>query len=249
MSEFKNRIVLITGITSSVGLELADKLSEEGCIIIGCGRRSKIEVMRIYNSLEKSNIHYYEVDLLQEEKVSDFFSHVFEKFQKLDYACNAVGLSFKSFISEMSLHEFSNVIQANLFTVFMAVKFEILLMKKNTFGSIVNISSVSGSKANNKGISAYSAGKFGVNGFTKAAALEEAKNNIRINAVSPGVMTSHKHKNMAPDELVSKYGKMHPIGRIAEASDIVNLVMFLFSSKSSYITGSILSIDGGLSAK
>lgn len=249
MSEFTNRIVFITGITSLVGLELTDKLLDEGCTIIGCGRRSKDVVLKIHSSLRKPNVYYYMVDLLLEEEVSGFFTHISQKFKRIDYAFNAVGLTYKSFITDMNLDEFNKVIQANLYTIFMAVKYEILLMRQNAFGSIINLSSISGIRTNNKGISAYSASKFAVNGFTKAVALEEAKHNIRINAISPAVMISHERKNIPKEDLIKKYGEMHPLGRIAESQDIVNLVMFLFSSKSSYITGSILPIDGGLSAK
>lgn len=249
MNEFKNKTVLITGVTSYMGYELAKYLLKRNAHVIGCGRQSVSDVFDKYPLFAKSNIKYYQVDFQKEIQVQSLFDKIGSQYSCLEYAFNGIGYPFKSLMTNMSLNEFDRVIKLNLYTIFLAIKYEVIFMRKNHKGFIVNLSSISGLRTNEKGISAYSASKFALNGFVRAAALEEAKNNIRINAICPGIMMSNQRKMYSTQELNIKYGEMHPLGRIAQANDILNLVLFLFSSKSEYITGTIISVDGGISAK
>lgn len=249
LNEFKNKTVLITGITSYMGFELAKILLKKNAHIIGCGKSSLSDVINNYPLFNNSNLNYFQVDFLDENQVDNFFEQIKRKYSYLDFAFNAIGYPYKSLLTETSLIEFDRVIRLNLYTIFLAVKYEVIFMRKNNKGSIVNLSSISGLKTNDKGISAYSASKFALNGFVKATALEEAKNKIRINAICPGIMMSNQRKNDSIQVLNEKYGAIHPLGRIAQAKDILEVVLFLFSSKSEYITGAIIPVDGGISAK
>lgn len=248
--EFEGKTVLITGITSFVGLAMTEFLISFTKIkIIGCSRRDFANLENKHEVLRNDRITYHKVDFTIESEVKSFFHLLSTNLVTIDYAFNIIGLPYKKKFTEMSLSEFDKVIKSNLYTIFLSMKYEVLNMRKGKKGSIVNLSSVSGFKLNSKGISAYAAGKFGVNAITRSVALEEADNNIRVNAISPGVMISHSRSALSEGELKSKYSNMHPLGRIAYDEDIINLVIFLFSEDSSYITGSIIPIDGGISAK
>jgi NAD(P)-dependent dehydrogenase (short-subunit alcohol dehydrogenase family) len=163
-----------------------------------------------------------------------------EKFGHLDIAVNNAGLGNpdKSPIGELSFEKWRNLMRVNLDGVFLCMKAEIAAMQKCGGGSIVNISSVMGSVAT-PGAGAYIAAKHGVVGLTKTAALEYAKEGIRVNSVAPGYRS--------PEQL-SEIASRHPMGRIATPAEIAAVVAFLASTEASFVTGAYYTADGGYTA-
>jgi NAD(P)-dependent dehydrogenase (short-subunit alcohol dehydrogenase family) len=172
-------------------------------------------------------------------------------YGRLDCAVNNAGIGGEmASIVECPFEEWQRVINVDLTGVWLCMKFEIKQMLKQEQGVIVNMSSVSG-LIGTPGMSAYTAAKHGVLGLTKTAALEYATNNIRVNAVCPGaVQTTMVEDVMAKHpEMERFFLESHPIGRLGDPQEIAEVVVWLCSESSSFITGSALTADGGLTAR
>ncbi len=249
---FNDKICFITGASSLIGIGVMKKLVEAGASVLATGR-SEVDIFQrllIANGFatqELSNVEYYQADLTNEVSTMDLFKKIKTKYGYIDFAFNNAGLPFKKQFKDMSLNEWNQIIDTNLTTTFLSLKGEIELISEKG-ASIVNMASISSLRSNSKGISAYAAAKHGVIGLTKSVALEFASKKVRVNAILPGIMNSHERQKM-DSKVLFEYANKHPLGRIARAEDIANLVLFLFSDLSQYITGASIPVDGGISAK
>ncbi len=239
----RNAVALVTGGTSLVGSGFCRALLDNEIRVIRVVRE------RVDDSEARPLESFLQADLTNQDDIANLSSYIASNYGRLDYAVNCAGRPFRKTFIETTIQEWDEVISANLTTMFNSLKLEMQLMSGGMGGAIINLSSVSGARANSKGISAYSASKHGVNALTKAAALECVSDKIRVNAVAPGVMESRKTKKMKEQEIIDRYGSMHPDGSIASVHDVVSLGMFLLSERAAHITGSIFPIDGGISAK
>jgi 3-oxoacyl-[acyl-carrier protein] reductase len=187
-----------------------------------------------------------ELDLSENLSIDKFIEK--NKDARVDIIINNAGINFPQWIGEMTDENIKDTMQINLIAPICLIRGFVGNMKKNRWGRIINISSMFGLVARGKQV-LYSATKHGINGVTKALALELAKDNILVNSVCPGFTKTDLVLKTNSQEKITLLEKDIPLGRLAEPEEIANLVEFLVSDKNSYITGSCIVIDGGYICK
>ena len=241
----KGKVAIITGGTRGIGFETAKKFLENGAIVIVLGSKEE-SVVKAINSLKEINCEYkidgYWPNLSDLKDVSNTFDEIVEKYKKIDILVNNAGISAKESIYEYTEEDFKKIMDINVTGVFNCSKAASPIMKENGGGVILNTSSMVSIYGHPSGCG-YPASKFAVNGLTKSLARELAKDNIRVNAVAPGIIYTDMMKNV-PDNIIEPLIKSIPLGRIGTPEDIANAFLFLASDMASYITGVVLSVDG-----
>ncbi len=247
----KNKVVLITGGTSGLGASAVKAFADLEAKVVFCGRRTT-EGSSIESQIRAKGgeATFVQADVTNEKQVEHLVSETIRLHGQLDVAFNNAGanLSFGP-LEGMSSEQFMNTVMLNLTGTFHALKYEIQAMKKNG-GSIINTASTAGVKGVAQGIAAYVAAKHGVIGLTKAAALEQARNQIRVNALVVSAMATEQWLqgvNRTPG-MYEKIAAAMPLGKIATAEDIIPFITFLAGDQSNFITGAALAIDGGVTA-
>lgn len=218
--------VLLTGGSRGIGEAILKLLKSKGYIVIAPKRA--------------------ELDLANNHSIDKFVKKYSNK--KIDILINNAGVNNPAWIEELKDENLSETIQINLVTPIRLTRGFITSMKKRGWGRIVNISSIFGVVARGKQIP-YSVSKHGLNGFTKALALELASYDILVNSVCPGFTRTNLMTQRNTPEKIKLFEKDIPIGRLAEPKEIANLVEFLISEKNTYITGTNIVIDGGFTCK
>jgi NAD(P)-dependent dehydrogenase (short-subunit alcohol dehydrogenase family) len=236
-------VAIITGGASGIGAACARVFADAGAHIVIADR--SLDAARALCRELEGPACAVEVDVSDETSCRSMVRFTVEKFGRLDIAVNNAGLGNpdKSRITELSFERWRQLMNVNLDGVFLSMKAEIPAMMKGGSGSIINMASVMGAVAV-AGASAYVASKHGVVGLTKAAALEYAKDGIRVNSVGPGYVDTPMLSNRT-DAQRSEIAASHPIGRIATPKEIAAVVAFLASPESSFVTGSYYTADGG----
>jgi NAD(P)-dependent dehydrogenase (short-subunit alcohol dehydrogenase family) len=194
---------------------------------------------------------FIKTDVAKQDQVKAMVEKTVEKWGRLDCAFNNAGIEGEQApTADCSLENWQRVIDINLNGVFYSMKYEIPEMLKTGGGSIVNMASVAG-RVGFVNIPAYTASKHAVNGLTKTAALEYAKEDIRVNAVCPGIIKTEMIDRFTggQDEAIENMKSMEPVGRMGEPEEIADAVMFLCSEKATFITGHPLVVDGGFVAQ
>ena len=241
----EGKIAVVTGGTRGIGFATVEKFLENGAKVFLLGSK-KESVDKAINQLKDINENY-EVDgdcpnLSDLASVKTTFSHIVEKYGKIDILVNNAGMSAMDKIYEYKEEDFKKIMDLNVNAVFNCSRAVVDYMKKNGGGVILNTSSMVSIYGQPSGCG-YPASKFAVNGLTKSLARELGKDNIRVNAVAPGVTLTDMMKNV-PDNVIEPIIKEIPLGRIGTPEDIANAFLFLASDIASYITGVILSVDG-----
>ena len=183
-------------------------------------------------------------DVSNEEDVNNMVESVISEFGKIDVLVNNAGITKDTLLMRMSKEDFDKVIDINLKGTFLATKAVTKYMMKKRCGSIINLASVVG-VVGNSGQSNYSASKAGIIGFTKSIAKELASRNIRANAVAPGFIETDM-TNVLKDDIKENIGNQIPLKRMGTAREVAEVIYFLGTEKSSYITGQVINIDGGM---
>ncbi len=181
-------------------------------------------------------------DLMNAEEVNDVFMKVKELYGSLDILVNNAGVSARDSFYDYKPEEFKKVIDLNLNSVFLCAQTAAKIMKEQGGGVILNTSSMVSLYGQPAGVG-YPASKFAVNGLTKSLARELGKDQIRVNAVAPGVTRTDMVAAL-PEEMVQRLTATIPLGRVGEPEDVANAFVFLASDMASYVTGEILSVDG-----
>lgn len=241
----EGKIAVVTGGTRGIGFATVEKFLENGAKVFLLGSK-KESVDKAINQLKDINENY-EVDgdcpnLSDLASVKTTFSHIVEKYGKIDILVNNAGMSAMDKIYDYKEEDFKKIMDLNVNAVFNCSRAVVDYMKENGGGVILNTSSMVSIYGQPSGCG-YPASKFAVNGLTKSLARELGKDNIRVNAVAPGVTLTDMMKNV-PDNVIEPIIKGIPLGRIGTPEDIANAFLFLASDMASYITGVILSVDG-----
>jgi NAD(P)-dependent dehydrogenase (short-subunit alcohol dehydrogenase family) len=247
----ENKVILITGATSGLGAAAAEAFAAMNGKVVFCGRRLE-EGHRIEAAIRSKGgeATFVQADVTSEKQVEYLVSETIRLYGKLDIAFNNAGANlYFGPLENMSSEQFVNNIMLNLTGVFHALKYEIQAMKQSG-GSIINTASTAGVRGVAQGISAYVAAKHGVIGLTRSAALEQAHNQIRINALVVSAMATEqwlKGVERTPG-MYEKIAASMPLGKIATVDDIIPFIIFLATDQAKFITGAALAIDGGVTA-
>ena len=248
---FEGKVAVITGGSSGIGRATAIAFAAEGArVAIGARRAAESEeTIRLIHALGGEAM-FVPTDVTRADQVQKLMDAAMNRWQRLDLAFNNAGIGGTPFVPlpDYSEQVWDDVIDVNLKGVFLSMKYEIPHMLKSGGGAIVNMSSVAGLIGGPIGV-AYYASKHGVIGATKAAALEYAKRGIRVNAVCPAVIRTPMSEGMFNTDLEASLLAVHPMGRFGTTEEVADAVVFLCSSKASYITGHALAVDSGLLAR
>lgn len=243
----KGRVALVTGAVGGIGQVIASQMAKEGAAL---ALHYFVEPDNVAADFlkgftqEGSRAKLYKADLSKYEAVTAVVDTIIKDFGQIDILVNNAGITKDRTLKNMTPDEWEQVIAVDLSSVFYCSKAVINQMLGRGYGRIISISSVVGEKGN-VGQTNYAAAKAGIIGFTKSLALETAKKGITVNAVAPGfVKTAMTDK--IPKEIIEKIVETIPVGRMAEPWEIARAVAFLADEKSSYVTGQVLSVNGGL---
>ena len=241
------KTVLITGGSRGIGKAVAIKFAEKGNQIIINYVSEKTDTKKKKNELLEAgakDVLLIKADVSNSEDVKNMVKESIEKFEKIDILVNNAGITKDNLLMRMSEEEFDKVIQINLKGTYLVTKEVTKYMMKKRSGSIVNLASVVG-VAGNAGQCNYAASKAGIIGFTKSIAKELASRNIRANAVAPGFIETDM-TNVLKEEIKENINSQIPLRRMGSAKEVAELVYFLGEDASSYITGQVINVDGGM---
>jgi 3-oxoacyl-[acyl-carrier protein] reductase len=242
--KLKGKVAIVTGAAQGIGRGIALALAKEGAKVVVSDISDKItDVAKEIESLGSEALAA-KANVADSKKTEEMAKTAIKKFGKIDILVNNAGIyPFKPLI-EMKEEEWDKVIDINLKGVFNCTKAVLPKMIKQKSGNIINIASIAGAEVGYLNLVHYSASKAGVLGFTRSAALELAPHGIRVNAIAPGAVETPGTKVLG--EVLKQIAQTIPQKRIGKPEDIANLVVFLASDDSSYITGQLIVADGGL---
>lgn len=253
-NSFSGKVVLVTGGSSGIGKATALLFAQNGARVVIAGRNQSSGKSTVESIKEQGgSADFFAADVSKTADVEYLFKHILNIHQRLDCAFNAAGaeavVAPTAFQTE---DDVDNLVSVDIKGTWLCLKHELLLMQKQNAGAIVNCSALSGIRGA-QGAAVYSACKHAVIGLTQSAALEYAENNIRINAVCPGIIqtpgmekTFGRVPGFSPDE-VKQWGLAQiPVKRFGSAEEVARAVVWLCSDVSSYLTGHSLLVDGGL---
>jgi NAD(P)-dependent dehydrogenase (short-subunit alcohol dehydrogenase family) len=247
MKEFEGKVVVVTGASSGIGRATALLAAERGASVVMAARKAN-DMESAAKAIPSDRKLIVGADLTKEHDRAVLTAAAIEKFGGIDALVNAAGIIGNGTIENTTMDEWDQMFDVNLRSMFRITQLALpsIIERK---GSIVNVSSVTGTRAF-PGVLAYCVSKAGVDQFTRCIALELAAKGVRVNAVNPGVVVTNLHRAGGYDE--QKYANFlehskstHPMGRVGQAEEVAELILFLASGRSGWITGTTISIDGG----
>ncbi|UVI27746.1 SDR family NAD(P)-dependent oxidoreductase [Paenibacillus spongiae] len=250
MGRLPDKVAVITGGAGGIGKVTAERFLKEGAKVV------LVDLFQEPLDQTKDELKGYgevvtvQADVSKEEDVQNYVKTAVENFGKIDIYFNNAGIEGKvAPLTEQKVEDFDKVISVNVRGVFLGLKHVLPVMIKQGGGSVINTSSVAGLDGS-PGVSPYIASKHAVVGLTKTAALEAAKANVRVNSIHPSPVNTRMMRSLEAGMNVEQetLAKTIPLGRYGEAGDIANLVLFLASDESSFITGAQYRVDGGMGA-
>ena len=247
----EGKVAIISGGARGMGAAEAKLFAREGAKVIICdvledeGRQTEAEINEV-----GGDAVFVKLDVTSQDEWENAVNTAIERFGKLDILVNNAGIIVQSTIEDMTVELWDKVMDVNAKGVFLGTKTAIPHMKEAGGGSIVNISSISGIVGQDNVNAGYNASKGAVRIFTKAAAVQYAKENIRVNSIHPGpIATPMTAEGRADPERVALTAERTPLGRYGEPEAVANAVLFLASDEASYVTGSEIVVDGGYTAQ
>lgn len=249
MNKLKNKVAIVTGAGSGIGRAVAIAYANAGAKVTvsdinEAGGNETVDLIK----KQGGKASFFKADITKPEDNEALVNYTTEQFGKLDIACNNAGIGGEmNLTGDYTLDSWKKVLDINLNGVFYGCKYQLKAMEANGGGVIVNMASIHGMVAAPQS-SAYTSAKHGVVGLTKNIGAEYGPKNIRCNAVGPGYINTPLIKNNLSPEMIEGLKQKHPIGRLGEPEEVADLVLFLSSDQSSFITGAYFLIDGGYTA-
>lgn len=242
----EGKVALVTGASRGIGKEIAIALAKEGAFVAVNYNGSQEKAQEVIEQIESQgqSAKAYQCNVSDFEAAANLIQEIVKEHGKIDILVNNAGITRDNLLMKMKEEEFDQVININLKGTFNCIKHISRQMLKQKAGKIINISSVSGILGN-AGQANYCASKAGIIGLTKSAARELASRGITVNAVAPGFIQTEMTEVLSESVKENALGQI-PLGRFGEVKDIADMVCFLASDKADYITGQVISIDGGM---
>ena len=246
MKLLESKVAIVTGGSRGIGKAICQTFAENGCDVAFTYNNSKEFAENLAKDLKNIGINAkaYKSDASSFDDATQLVEDVINDFGKIDILVNNAGIKKDNLLMRMDKEDFDSVINTNLSSVFNLTKASIRTFLKQRSGSIISISSVVGVKGN-AGQSNYSASKAGIIGFSKSVALELGSRNIRSNVIAPGFIETDMTDSLSED-VINSWKESIPLKRGGDPSDVGNACVFLASDLSSYITGQVLHVDGGM---
>ena len=246
--QLKDKVAVITGASGDLGKKILEEFSKEGADIYALVRniddKDFINYTENLISKNRNKIKIAYLDLKKEETIKSSFELIKKDNVNIDILVNNAGSITNSLFQMTSLDSIKSIFEVNFFSQFLLTQTYLKLISKSKNGSIVFVSSNS-SIENPVGRCAYSASKAAINSLTMTLSKEMGIKNLRVNAILPGLTDTKMAENFTKTEAFEEYIKNVSINRIAKTSEIVNVIVFLASDKSSYINGQLIKVDGG----
>lgn len=245
--DLSGQTAIVTGASRGLGKAIALALGEAGAKV-ACVARNIEKLQEAADAIKAAGgtAEIYDCDVTDSEKIQKVVDDVMEKWDRLDIVVNNAGITRDTLTPRMSDDEWDSVITTNLRSTFLLTRAATQVMMRQRYGRIINISSVSGLMGN-PGQANYSASKAGVIGMTRTVARELAGRKVTVNAICPGFIATEMTDALGP-AILEEVKKRVPAKRLGEADEIAQAVLYLASSAGAYITGQVLTVDGGLTA-
>ncbi|MBY4592594.1 SDR family NAD(P)-dependent oxidoreductase [Rhizobium redzepovicii] len=244
MQRFANKVALVTGASTGIGLESIKRIREEGGTVFAAHRRGKIDI---------DGVASVSLDVTDEENWARAITEVVATAGRLDILVNNAGVRESGSVEETSLEQWHRLIDTNLTSIFLGCRAAVPAIRQAGGGAIVNVGSITGIRGTENMV-AYSASKSGVTSMTSSLALDLARDNIRVNAVCPAairtrMVTTWLDSADDTDAAEAVVLAKHPIGRIGRPDEVASVIAFLASDDASFMTGMSIPVDGGRSIR
>lgn len=244
-ADLSGQVAMVTGASQGLGQAIAIRLGENGAKVI-CVARNADKLTETVNQIKASGGDAVAIscDVTDRAAIEKLFEQVETEYKRLDILVNNAGITRDTLLPRMSDSQWDEIIASNLTSCFVFCRAATRVMMGQRYGRIINMSSVSG-LIGNAGQTNYSATKAGMIGFTRSLSKELAKRKITVNAVAPGFIESDMTKALG-DAVTDEVKKRIPANRLGQADDVAACVLFLASKAASYVTGQVLTVDGGM---
>jgi len=241
----EGKVAIVTGASRGIGAAAARALAEAGAAVVLAARTTQaLAVVADEINVAGGRALAIPTDVIDPESVERLVERTITTFGRLDVAFNNAGAGqMPKPLADISLEDFEVGLRANLYGAFLGMKYEIPAMLAAGGGAIVNMSSTAGLQGA-PGMGPYSAAKHGVVALTKSAALDYGKSNIRVNAIAPGPIVNEQMSRL-PEDRLQQIARFVPLGRLGRTEEVARAAVWLCSDDASFITGAVLSIDGG----
>ncbi|MDX9872690.1 MAG: 3-oxoacyl-[acyl-carrier-protein] reductase [Clostridia bacterium] len=245
MSRLQGKVAIVTGAGDGIGEAIAKAYAAQGAKVVGCARTLE-KVQKVVDDIKAAGGEAYAVrcDVSKKADVDNLFKEAVDKYGRVDILANNAGITADARFVKMTEEQWDNVIDINLKGVFMVGQKAAEIMLAQESGVIINTSSVVGIYGN-FGQTNYAAAKWGVIGMTKTWSKELAPKGVRVAAVAPGFIATPMVAKM-PEKVLDGIRAKVPLGRLGSVEDIANAFVFLASDEAAYVTGAVLSVDGGI---
>ena len=242
----KGKVAVITGGSRGIGNAIANKFAENGAslAIIATSDNERAQKAIAVMKEAGADARLYVCDVRDAEQVAAVSGEIIADFGKVDILVNNAGITRDNLLPSLSVMDIDDVVDINLKGTMFVTRSFIRTFVKQRHGNVINISSVVGLMGN-KGQTNYAASKAGIVGFTKAVAKEYGRRNVRCNAIAPGYITTEMTEELSEAQVADLMAQL-PLTRLGSPEDVANLALFLASDNSSYITGEVIKVDGGM---
>jgi len=243
----RDRIVVVTGAARGIGLAISLEFARQGATVVMLGRTEESLVTAcatVKKEVAEAKIEPIVCDVSEPDSVRDAFQATFKKHKKLNVLVSNAGVLDDALIGMVTAKQIQQTFSINTYSVLYCAQYASRLIARSGGGSIINVSSIIGTNGN-VGQSVYGGSKAAVIGITKSLAKELAPQNIRVNAIAPGFIETDMARSIGPEKYQERLSSIK-MGRPGRAADVANVALFLASDLSSYVTGQVVGVDGGM---